>query len=265
MNDAAITRARQLAASAAGLGAAGLFWSNIHDSSGPVFIPVGALTIAAVAAQLPWLGAQLLARGLWWSNMLLGVLFCVLGSYRERFMGVEMTLLCALALLVADRKALARAALGAGFRPTAYLSTLQLMMVLALGDAQTLGLFAALGIRNASERVGSVWFSLGALGLMVGFVGLYRVSLWGVFTVMGTALCLALAILGGAIDRLDDLGTPLLVGCAVQLVVPLPMLISMALKRPLPSLPGASRGIAASAAVVLVSAAAVAAALLGHR
>ena len=51
MTDAGITRARQLVAAASGLCAAGLFWSKIHQSSGPTFVPITALAIAAAVAR----------------------------------------------------------------------------------------------------------------------------------------------------------------------------------------------------------------------
>ncbi|MFO0610524.1 MAG: hypothetical protein U0324_45605 [Polyangiales bacterium] len=250
-------RLRQILAALAGLGGAAVFATFIYVEQTvkkQAYIPVIALAVAAVAAQLRPLGAQLLARGLWWSNLVLGVLLCVTGNGREVGIGAALAAGCGAALVVADRRALAEASEGAGYRPVAYAGTLQLLMVLALADAQTLGLFALIFYPEGQGAP----LALGALGLLAGFVGLYRLSLAGVAATMATSLgvLLALATRAMRIDR--DLVAPLMALSAVQLAVPLPMLASMALRRPLPAPPARLRGRLADAVVVALVVGAVA-------
>ncbi len=250
-------RMRQILAALAGLGGAGVFAAFIFAKEHvkkQAYVPVVALVVAAVAAQLRPLGAQLLARGLWWSNLVLGVLLCATGNGPEEGIGEALAAGCGVALVVADRRALAEASEGAGYRPVAYAGTLQLLMVLALADAQTLGLFALIFYPQAQ----SVLLGVGALGLLAGFAGLYRLSLAGVAATMATSLGVLVALATQAVRVDRDLDAPLMVISAVQLAVPLPMLASIALRRPLPAPPARLRGRLADAVVVALVVGAVA-------
>ncbi len=244
-------RIRSIAAALAGLAGAGYFFFTLPNTAkAAAYIPPVSLVLAAVAAQLPKLGAQLLARGIWWSNLVLGVLLTVLGSSNESFMGLGLTVACGAALVLSDHRALTAAADSAGFRPAAYAGTLQLLLVLALADAQTLILFAA--IEASDHGTSAKLFALVAVGFLVGFVGLLRLALWGVGLTMASAFALAAALLWGGVRIDHDLQKPLLVIAAMQLLVPLPMLASMALKRKLPEAPTRLRAHLARGFVVAV-------------
>lgn len=257
-------RLRTLLAAALSLAGAGCFYASLPGShSTGALIPPVALVVAAGVALAPSLGAQLLARGLWWSNFLLGVLLVLVGSGRESKTGALLGLFCSGALLVADRTRLTAAADAAGFRPAAYAGTLQLLLVLALADAQTLLLFGAVELQHTGATA-AVFFGL-ALGFVVGFVALLRLSLAGVVVTMGSALALALVVGTQAVRVDPDLRLPLLVVACVQLAVPLPMLVSMATRRPLPALPLRTRAHVARAVIVLIVLATAAARLLFGR
>lgn len=222
-------RLRTLLASLAGLGAAACFAVDVR--TGPWWFPVGALCLAAVFAQLPHLGAQLAARGFWWSNFVLGVLFCVFDSGGQRTASFGLTTGAAVALLLAPASALQQAAARAKYRPGLSPVTLQLLMVLAIADAETLGLFAIASSHNRPTPYEAWVYALGALGFLVGFVGLYRLALWGVFASWVTAAAVLTAVLAGfGFDR--DLRTALAVLSTLQLAAPLPMLIALVRKRP---------------------------------
>lgn len=257
-------RVRSVLAALAGLAGGAYFAHALPDSAKKAaLIPPAALLVAAVVAQIPRLGAQLLARGLWWSNLVLGVLLTVMGTASEAHLGLPLLSLCGLALVMADHRMLTAAAESEGFRPAAYTGTLQLLLVLALADSQTLLLFAA--IEAERSHASAAIFALVAAGLLAGFVGLLRLALWGVGLTMVSSLALAVALVTRAVEFDRDLRAPLLVVAALQLVAPLPMLASMTLKRRLPEMPTRMRALGARAVVVLVVVATVAAYLLHLR
>ena len=223
-------RARAVLAGLLGLVGAVLFARMLPGSAKPAaLIPPVALLVAFLVAPLRHLGAQLLARGLWWSNLLLGVMLALVGSGRERALGPALTAACGAALVVADRRALGEAAARDGFRPASYGGTLQLLMVLALADAQTLGLFALVELGHDDATV--MLFGLCALAFLAGFAGLLRLALWGVGLTMASAFVLLVAVLSQAVRIDRDLRLPLTAIATLQLLAPLPMLASMALRR----------------------------------
>lgn len=232
-----------------------LFVTSIKGDEPSVFIPPGAIAVGALAIHFRPMGAQLLGRALFWSNFVLGVLLCFLGSGRERSAGIGLVLGCGLALILAERRALAEAAEERAFRPAAYAGTLELVMVLALADAQTCLLFAAL---DKYER----WvFAIATIGFVIGFVGLYMLRLWGIVATMTTALMIAIAILA-KVANMHDATIPLAVMFTAQILAPLPMLFSILTKRPLPSPRPALRGWLAAGFVGLLGGGAVVVALL---
>lgn len=244
-------RVRAPLAALLGLVGAGFFVFKIHgDAKAAAYIPPTALLVAAAAAQIPWLGAQLLARGLWWSNLVLGVLLVFFGGGSESTLGAGLAAACGAALVMADRRALSSAAESAGFRPAAYAGTLQLLLVLALADAQTLGLFAVIEARHQGAT--SAVFALVALGLLAGFAGLVRLALWGVALTMASSAALLAVLVTRAVRVDHDLRVPLGGIALLQLAAPLPMLLSMALKKKLPEAPLRVRGMLANAVIVAV-------------
>ncbi len=248
-------RARALAAGALGLaGGAGFALQFGSGVKGAAWMPVVELVVAAVVAQVPSLGAQLLARGVWWAALVLGSLLCLVGSGNERSLGASLVAGAGLALVVADRRTLAAAAESAGFRPAAYAGTLQLLMVLALADAQTLGLFAVIEAGGTTLHRTSVAFGAASLAFLVGFVGLLRLALWGVVVTVSTAAALAGALATAAVRADRDLVAPLFAMLTLQVLAPVPMIVSMVTRRPLPAPSPRVRSVAATGVVVAVMA-----------
>ncbi len=192
-------------------------------------------------------------------NLVLGVMLTLFGGGSERTLGPALTAACGAALIVADRRALGEAAAREGFRPASYGGTLQLLMVLALADAQTLGLFAIVEFGHNTPTV--LLLGLCALGFLAGFAGLLRLAVWGVGVTMASASVLIVAILSRA-TRIDhDLRLPLTAIASLQLLAPLPMLASMTLKRRWPEPSHRTQAWIARGVILLV----VAATLLAHR
>jgi hypothetical protein len=253
MTDLTRRRARAIAAGVIALAGALVFRMKLGADPKPVaWIPVIGPVVAALLVQFPSLGPQLLARGLWWSNVVLGVILVFAGTRKESLLGLPLVLGCGAAIALADRRSLAAAAERADFRPTAYAGTIQLLMVLALADAPTLLLFTQVESRHGMTPA-SMALGAAAMALLVGFVGLYRVSLWGVLVTAGTSLALGLALVSGAVSIDHDLNRPLTVLCAVQVLVAAPMLLSLATRRPLPAVSPRVRGALATALLVAVA------------
>jgi hypothetical protein len=258
MNDAAIRRLRATLAGAAGLVGALAFRMNLGPDPKPaVWIPVLGPVVAALMVQLPAMGPQLLARGLWWSNVVLGVILATLGGRSESTIGLTLLYGCGAALVLADRRALAAAAERADFRPVAYAGTLQLLMVLALADAPTLALFASIE-RGRHGGIGHLALAAAAAALLVGFVGLYRLALWGVLVTAATSLALGVAVAARVVVVHREMDQAVMAICAVQLLVVAPMLASIAARRPLPAPSPRLRGALANALVIALAAVATA-------
>ncbi len=191
-----------------------------------LLIPVVGLVVAGVAAMLAPLPAQLFARAVQWSNLGLGFVLAVLGSARERPHGALLAIACGTALLTMGRQGLVEAERRAGFVPVALRSSLLLLMVLALADAQTFVLFGA-AMLGERESKGFGYVLVGAaLALTCGFVLLMRLSLVGlVLNVVACGAVLAWSVAhAGHIgnDPLTVVGTLAL----VHLLVALPTIVS---------------------------------------
>jgi hypothetical protein len=239
-------RARVVLASLVAVAGAVAFRLSFRTSDTTIYIPVCAVVLGAVVIHLRSLGAQLLGRALFWSNFVLGAVLCFIGSGSELKSTFGLLFGCGLALVLAERRALAEAADARGVRPAAFAGTIELLMVLALADAQTCLLLGVVGKTDSSW-----FFYLSTLALVVGFVGLYRLALWGVVITMSTATALSAGMLLG-IFRMHEATVPFGLVFGVQVVAPLPMLYSLATKRPLPQLNPRLRSKAASAFILVV-------------
>ena len=248
-------RPRVLLASLLALAGAAVFRASINTSELTIYIPIVAIAIGALAIHFRSLGAQLLGRALFWSNFVLGSLLCFIGSGSERTSSLGLLVGCGVALVLAERRALADAADARGFRPAMFAGTIELLMVLALADAQTCVLLGVIGKADYGPL-----FLVAAVALVVGFVGLYRLALWGVVITMSTATLLSAGMFLG-LFRMNDVSVPFGLVFGAQVLAPLPMLFSLATKRPLPQLNPRVRSAVASGFVLVLLVASVAAAL----
>jgi hypothetical protein len=251
-------RSRVLLASFMAIVGAVVFRLSIHGGEPTVYIPVVATALGALVIHFRALGAQLLGRALFWSNFVLGSFLCFLGSSSDESASIGLLVGCGLALLLAERRALAEAADARGFRPASFAGTIELLMVLALADAQTCLLLGLLSKTHHAELL-----LIAAVGLIVGFVGLYRLVLWGVVVTMSTATALSLTMLSG-IFGMNDAQVPFGLLFGLQVLAPLPMLYSLATKRALPQPNPRLRSLAASVLVGVVMIVSLTAAFRHH-
>jgi hypothetical protein len=194
---------RRLAAGALGLSAAATLAVEVRGSDRwKIALPVGALVAAAGVVHLGRLGPQLLARAVWWANLVLGTILCVFGGSSERADGLLMALACGAALLAIGGKGLVEGGERAAYAPATFRGSLLLLMVLALADAQTLLLIALLSWDKGHPGEAVL---LGAAGLALagGFVGLYRIQVWGALVNVAVCGALLLIVIGGALRDHD--------------------------------------------------------------
>ena len=218
---------RAILAGVCSLTAAAVFRALMRSSDPAVlWMPIVILVLAAAAGLVRWLGAQLFARAAWWSNFVIGILLCCIGNRNERQYGLAFMAACAAALVLADPRRLMSARADAGYRPARFATTLQIMMVIALADAMTLGLFAGAWMTDREEGKAIVAGALTVV-LLIGFVGLYRLALWGVAATVTVGVALFVAVVLGVFDSAEKLVAALTVLSLVQIAVPVPMVVSL--------------------------------------
>ncbi len=147
-----------------------------------LLLPMIELIVAAVLVHVPALGPQLGARAVWWSNLGLGAIICWVSNPNSSHSApaFAFVVLCAIALLGVGRQGLGEAGERGGYAPAAFRSSLLLLMVLALADAQTFLLFVILILKD-SDATGTILLLGPASALyVVGFLALYRLRPWGV-------------------------------------------------------------------------------------
>jgi hypothetical protein len=217
---------RRAVAACASLGAAAIF--HLFDDHVPwaLWLPTGLLIASAALVWHGRLTSQLLARAVWWSNLLLGALLAVSGASSERALGGWLAISTGAALLAAARRGLDTES---AFSPVAYRTSLMGILVMALADAQSLLLFGTLQLtekRSWHEGVATLALWLAGAAL-VAIVGLYRLKLWGLVL----NLIVNVAIVGVALGGLLDLPTPLLwayvATSTLQLVLATPLVIAL--------------------------------------
>lgn len=213
-----------------------------------LMFPVGALFVSVFALCYVSMATQLFARAVHWSNLGLGVILCVLGNHKERDRGVVLAIGCALALLVAGRVGLRDAERRAAFVPAAFKSSLLLLMVLALADAQTFVLLGGASLSDYQRRFAVVLFTA-ALVMTVGFVLLMRLSLAGLFANVVTCLVvLAFAALHTGTHK--SFPEIMMVLSVLHLLAASPTVYSVLTRQPAPGLGPRGRAIGATAVLI---------------
>jgi hypothetical protein len=252
------SQVRRLIASAASFAVAVMLWKIAHPEHAPgtEWILLGAVVaVPAVAAALVWvrrLEAQLLARATWWSLMLAGALAAtVVGGYAAR-PGCALVAGNAIALLASGSTGLDAG--GGRFQPVAFRGTLLLALVLAIADT---GALLWCGLANFLFDGRARALLLVPL-LATGVVGLLRLRTWGLLVSIASNLLVAILALTGVLGLPPELRALFATTATLQLLVPIPMLIAIARRRP----PGPdrwprARRVARDAAIVAVVAVSV--------
>ena len=140
-----LTIARRSIAVTGALGAAVCMRSWGHEVPAALWIPSLLLAGSALLICRPHVGGQLVARAVWWSNLILGTLIATSGGSSERVIAALLALCTGGALLAVGRAELDEPTTSGSFLPVAFRGTLICLVVMALADAQSLLLFGALG------------------------------------------------------------------------------------------------------------------------
>src|ERR1700733_13180469 len=218
---------RRLAACAASLTVAAVFFHIFYDDdttriSERLFAD-SVIAVPVVAAALIWSGrlvAQLLARGTWWSLLLVGGLMALIADREGRHLGAYIAMCNAAALLVVGSSSLDSRG---RFAPIAFRGTLLVALVLAIADT---GAFLWFG--TGSMMFEGRYSCLLLVPLMVtGVIGLLRLRTWGLMVSLFTNLLIAILAISGVLFLPGPL-RGLFVGTAVlQMLVPIPMVIAI--------------------------------------
>ena len=221
----------------------------------PLLLLMSAPVLAAASIASRRVGAQLLARGIWWSFLLLGGLIATMMGIDGDLKGGYVclfTLANAFCLLAVGTTGLDDD--GGRFRPAAFRGTLLLAMVLAIADTATLLWIG--GLRAIDEHM------FGGLllvpGMIVGVIGLLRLRTWGLLVSL-TCNVLVVVLTSTAVLQLPpELRWMLTATAVAQILVPVPMWISLARRRlPPPDQFRRLKRVASTAVIVAIAASSV--------
>lgn len=219
------------------------------------------LAVPVVAGLLIWsrrLPAQLLARGAWWAMLLFAAILSITSPSYGRSLGAFVAACCAIALLAAGGRGLDNRG---RFAPVAFRGTLLVALVLAMADA---GAFAWFGLGNAIfEHSYSV---IVIVPLMVaGVVGLLQLRTWGLVVGLVANLTIVILAATGVLNLPSPLRQLFIGSAALQMVVPLPMIVSILRGRaPRPDAWRRTKAIVPAVVVLAIAALCLYACLLHH-
>jgi hypothetical protein len=233
MNNARVTTARRALASMVSFGIAVALWvaftaDREQGPAGERFVLWVLTATPAVAAAGIWIrrvGFQLLARGLWWTGLLSSCLIATIPEPDVAHFGARIGLLAAAALLAAGSTGLEPAG---RFQPIAFRGTLLLSLTLAIADTGGLGLF---GAARLIAR-GSPGALLLVVPMVVGAIGLLRMRTWGLLVSLAANVLVVSLVSSGVVDLPPPLRWLYVATAIAQLLVPVPMLITIVRRRP---------------------------------
>lgn len=182
-------------------------------------VPVVLLLASSVWIQRPTFSSQLLARAVWWAYLVFGVIWSLGPADSLPLLGGVVSAGCGIGLLAAERHGLMRGGTGERFDPVAVRGTLIVSIIVAMADAQVLGLLSTVGLEAGVSTPRNIGLGVCALGLATGAWGLSRLRAWAlglnlVATVAGLTILVAAPSSGGALAPV--LGSSLV----VQLLLP---------------------------------------------
>jgi hypothetical protein len=229
----ALTTVRRSVASLASLAGAVCMRAWGGNLPAALWMPTALLVGAALVVWRQKVGGQLLARAVWWSNLILGTIIALSGSSSERPVAGLLALATGTALLAVGRNGLDEDTPSGSFLPLAFRGTLVCLLVMAMADAQSLVLFGALEV---GDHVTPYTLHAGlpivvALPLLVAVVGLYRLRLWGLLLDLAGSALLGVVAVTHALELPQPLLVAYAVTAAVQWIVALPLVIAILRRR----------------------------------
>jgi len=222
-------------------------WDHGRDLPFALWIPTIALLLTAVGLHVRSPGVRLVVRAVWWANLMLGTMIATVERGHDGKLALLLALSTGIALLAAGRASVEDHQ-ASTFRPVAFRTALSLSMLMAVADAEAFALFGGLQIEyGLTVHMGRrpVFEGMMLLGCAVvvslAAFGLYRLRVWGLVlnTVSSvTVLCLAMAHGFGIKGPLANM---IAISAAVQLLLPLPMIVAIVRRTPASALARPSR------------------------
>lgn len=203
-------------------------WWRISTAT---IVPAALLGWAYRCARRDGVGPQMLARAIWWSNLLVGML--IAGNFlvrADQLAGAAIAVACAVPLLLLGTRGL-DAAPGDPFQPVRFRGQLLLALVMAFADAQTLLFSAVMQLRigmsgwtlsGTIEYAGPAALAAGVMALAVW--GLYRLRTWALFLNMAANFAIAYYACNGTVNVAPPVALALLCTAACQSLLPVPIL-----------------------------------------
>ncbi len=226
-------RARLALATVSSLAGAVVMCSWDGSIPAALWIPTGLLAASALLLHHGKAGSQLIARSIWWANLVLGTLIALASGGSDQRVGVGLAVVTGIALLAMGRLGLDEDAASA-FRPIAFRTTLTLGMIMAVADAQALALFGALKLQpsgwkeEAADRGGQIgMLLLSVLLLALAISGLYRLRLWGLLLATLTAAGIAALAATDVYGVPEPLRVGLILTSGVQILLPVPVMVAV--------------------------------------
>jgi hypothetical protein len=215
------------------LGAGSLLLEAHRARSSDRYLVIGMAAVVMIAAALLALRplwAALAGRGLLWTVVALATLAD--SASRPMWTLTTTALAMCAALLVLGRHTLDRPA--AAFHPNHHRGLLTLALVLGFADVATLVGWSIVAFVEGGGRAtlfGAV-FSGFAVAIAASLVGLYRLRAWGFLLNLAVNLAVVTLMLFDVL-RLDIFRLVFIVPAAAQILLALPVLLAIVLRRPL--------------------------------
>ena len=202
-----------------------------HHSDSRLFQGIAAIMLVAGALlALRALWAGLAGRGLVWTALAMTTLLDSVERPKWTFTLAALAM-CA-ALLAVRRDSLDRST--AAFQPNHHRGPLTLALVLGFADVATLSAWALLAFASGdrSAMAFAAAFAGIAAAIAVSLVGLYRLYAWGFLLNLGVNLAVVILMLCDVFS-LDVVRLVFIVPAVAQILLALPVLIAILLRRPL--------------------------------
>ncbi|MEM6294102.1 MAG: pentapeptide repeat-containing protein [Myxococcota bacterium] len=193
------------------------------------------------AAVLAWalrllsqrrLGAQILCRAVWWSNLIVGLLIALnFPGVVERATGAVIAVACAVALRSVGERGLDAHDPDHPFAPVRFRGQLLLALIMAFADAQTLAFSALMQLRIGMmgwTLQGTVAYAgptiLAATVMGIAVWGVYRLRTWALFLNLVANIAIAYFALEGTLGLASSVSVTLATTAAIQCFLPVPIL-----------------------------------------
>lgn len=198
----------------------------------PPLLPAAVLVWSLRRISTPRLGAQLVCRAVWWSNLVVGVLVALnYGNLGQKALGAVIAIACAVALLATKERGLDIREPDHPFAPVRFRGHLLLALVMAAADALTLAFSALLQLRVGAEGwnlLGTVSYAgptlLAAAVMAVAVWGVYRLRTWALFLNLVANIAIAYFAMEGTLNLSPSVSVTLATTAAIQSFIPVPIL-----------------------------------------